>query len=384
MNLGIVTWNVGEAAETYIRRHIEELAPRRTVVVAEGITHGYSAHCPVFCLNPKQPPGNLFLRVADRLAHGSGILAPRTFTRRIWGLPRLRLKHFLRSKNVGVILGEFLDASLRFLPIARELGIAFYGHAHGYDISKNLRNTFWRREYLKYNNSDGVIVMSHAAKRSLMEIGIREDKVFVIPYGVVVPEHFLPRRVISTVRVLAAGRMVAKKAPLKLLEAFRIAQGQAADLHLDYLGGGPLLEVALEYAKDHGLAQAVTFHGARAHGEVLGAMDRADVFIQHSIRDPATGDEEGLPLGILEAMAHGLPIISTRHAGIPEAVEEGKTGFLVDEGDVWGMAKSLMALAADNELRLQMGKQAWMLARSHFSWETERQKLLSLLRLPQS
>ena len=62
-------------------------------------------------------------------------------------------------------------------------------------------------------------------------------------------------------------------------------------------------------------------------------MEAADVLIQHSVVDPATGDEEGLPVAILEGMGCGLPVVATRHAGIPESVVEGETGMLVDEGD---------------------------------------------------
>ena len=60
-------------------------------------------------------------------------------------------------------------------------------------------------------------------------------------------------------------------------------------------------------------------------------MKKAHIFLQHSVTCPITGDEEGVPVAILEAMASGLPVVSTFHAGIPEAVVDGKTGFLVSE-----------------------------------------------------
>src|SRR5690606_2027114 len=96
---------------------------------------------------------------------------------------------------------------------------------------------------------------------------------------------------------------------------------------------------------------------------------------------PGTGDEEGLPVAILEAMASGLPVVSTRHAGIPEAVIEGTTGYLVDEGDTAGMAAHVVRLARDAELRRRMGHAGWQRALQSFSWPRERARLLELLGL---
>jgi glycosyltransferase involved in cell wall biosynthesis len=69
----------------------------------------------------------------------------------------------------------------------------------------------------------------------------------------------------------------------------------------------------------------------------------------------ANGDSEGTPVGIIEAMAAGLPVVSTRHAGIPDVVIENETGFLVDEGDINQMAEHLLSLVKDRNLAKQMG-----------------------------
>ena len=84
-------------------------------------------------------------------------------------------------------------------------------------------------------------------------------------------------------------------------------------------------------------------------------MARARVFVQHSVV-AEDGDHEGLPLAILEAGAHGLPVVATRHAGIPDAVREETDGFLVDEGDVQAMAVAMYRLAQDAALAARMGR----------------------------
>lgn len=79
---------------------------------------------------------------------------------------------------------------------------------------------------------------------------------------------------------------------------------------------------------------------------------------------------------------NSLPPISTRHAGIPEAVRDGSTGYLVDEGDTVAMADRLAMLARDSDLRWKMGEAGWRRAKELFSWERERVELLRILGLP--
>jgi glycosyltransferase involved in cell wall biosynthesis len=147
------------------------------------------------------------------------------------------------------------------------------------------------------------------------------------------------------------------------------------------VGSGVLLPAARQFVQAFGLSGRVTFHGATSHEIVKQLMRQADIFLQHSVTDPETGDEEGLPVAIQEAMAFALPVISTRHAGIPEAVVEGGTGCLVNEGDVSAMAGDIVTLARDPGLRQRMGTAGWERAKEHFSWERSRDQLLSALGL---
>ncbi len=110
-------------------------------------------------------------------------------------------------------------------------------------------------------------------------------------------------------------------------------------------------------------------------------MRRADVFVYHAITSPEDGDAEGLPNVILEAMTVGLPVVATRHAGIPEVVCKRASGLLTEEGDVTSMADALSMFAASPDMRIRMGRQGWQRAREHFSREAYRAALLSLLGL---
>jgi glycosyltransferase involved in cell wall biosynthesis len=143
---------------------------------------------------------------------------------------------------------------------------------------------------------------------------------------------------------------VARLAPQKnhalLLKAF--AQGPAADpkARLLLVGDGSLREQLQQQARNLGLAERVHFLGVRTDiPDVLGAMD---VFVLSS-------DWEGNPLSVVEAMASGLPIVSTAAGGVPELMENGKEGFLLQVGDLRGLADCMIALLKSPETRQSFG-----------------------------
>jgi glycosyltransferase involved in cell wall biosynthesis len=175
--------------------------------------------------------------------------------------------------------------------------------------------------------------------------------------------------------------MVPQKAPILLFDAFRRAVEKDCRLHLHYIGSGPLQPAVEQFIAAFGLHDRVTLHSWRSNAEVRELMRSASLFLQHSMTDPHTGDQEGLPLAILEAMAEGLPVISTIHAGIPEAVIDGETGFLVNEGDSPGMADRIVWMAAHAALRSRFGAAAHARARAMFTWARERSELLTVLGL---
>jgi len=120
------------------------------------------------------------------------------------------------------------------------------------------------------------------------------------------------------------------------------------------VGDGPLRDAAAALAASLGVGDRVTFSGALTTQQVRDQMRGASVFLQHSLTPPS-GDMEGWPVAVAEAMACGLPVVATRHAAIPEQVEEGVTGYLVDEGDTEAMARAMIALAQSPELRQRLG-----------------------------
>jgi glycosyltransferase involved in cell wall biosynthesis len=145
------------------------------------------------------------------------------------------------------------------------------------------------------------------------------------------------------------------------------------------VGDGPLLKTCQELARKLTIDNQVQFAGVHTRRSVAKLLRLSRAFVQHSVT-AGNGDTEGLPLAILEAGAAGLPVISTRHAGIPDAVIEGENGLLVDEGDVQKMSEAMFQLAINPKLAGWMGKNYHQRVVDHFSRERSIQGLRAILR----
>jgi colanic acid/amylovoran biosynthesis glycosyltransferase len=130
-----------------------------------------------------------------------------------------------------------------------------------------------------------------------------------------------------------------------------------------FIGGGPLEARMRDRAAALGLD--ATFLGAQEPAVVARSMVESRIFVAPS-RTAADGDAEGLPTTILEAASLGLPTVSTRHSGIPEAVVHGETGLLGAEGDRSALAAHIRRLLADEHLRTRLGEQARRHVEDHF------------------
>jgi len=374
--LAVIAPQIGALSETFIRRHMENLLPQRTVVVANTKDKPYAGHwdveCPQLILNHLHRKRSIVQRAYQKVANQFVQEKDRSL---------VATKKFMKQHQVGVILCEYLDLSVRWLPIAQSLGIPFYAHAHGYDVSIRLQDEEWREKYQQLSQATGIITMNQPSRQRLIELGIPAENIQVIPYGIDVPPEPCQHPPKEIVKCLAVGRMVGKKAPILTLDAFRRASEYYPNLHLDYVGTGALLSAVRQYILAFNLADKVTLHQGQPNTVVRQLMQEADIFLQHSMTDFDTGDEEGLPVAILEAMGCALPIVSTQHAGIPEAVLEGQTGFLVEEGKSTAMAERIIDLAKDHEKRVQLGYAGWEKAKDQFTWEQERKELCRLMKL---
>ena len=374
--LAVVTPLLGARSETFIRRHLMELMPKKTACLyghrLEQTADEWGFSGPHLNLGKVAPEEE-----NARFGHGMRQNLAFQFT----GSSREKIHSFLLKNNVQVLLTQYLDRSLPWIKVARDLGLRLYTHAHGYDVSRLLQDRSWREEYLRLNDANGIIVVNSISRRRLIDIGINEDLLRIIPCGVNQPIIKHTKKNDKTIKCLAVGRMVGKKAPIYTLDAFRQALKSNPDLRLNYIGDGQLMAAVHQYIKVADLRDKVVLHGSKDSQFVHEMMQQADIFMHHAVVDPVTGDEEGLPVAILEAMQHRLPVISTQHAGIPDAVVNAVTGYLVEEGDTLGMSERICELANDRNLRERFGDAGSQRISDAFSFDCEKQQLLKFMEL---
>jgi len=284
----------------------------------------------------------------------------------------LIVERFLRKHRVTNVLGQYLDQFVDFVPLLDRLKLPYIVQGHGIDVSARLREPGTAKRYLAYKSAKAVLTRCEFHRRRLIELGLPEETTLVNPGGVDVPDAIPTHPPEAAKRYLAVARMAVKKGPIYLLEAFRLAMAKDPSITLDFIGDGPLFPAVHQFVQACGLASRVRLHGFASEETKQRLLVQCGVFVQHSITDPDTGDEEGLPAAIQEAMAHGLAVVSTRHAGIPEAVIEGETGLLVDERDVCGMAKALLDIQATSDA---MGNAGFLRAASDHAWNCEKDRL---------
>jgi len=210
-------------------------------------------------------------------------------------------------------------------------------------------------------------------------MGADARRLHYIPYGVDTTQFAGAEPGHAPPVFLAVGRFVEKKAPETTLLAFMKVRQSVPDARLVFIGDGPLLSVCRRISRALGLDCAVTFRGYEPPATIARVLATARAFVQHSVT-ASDGDAEGTPVSILEAMAAGLPVVSTRHGGIKDVVVEGETGFLVDEGDVEGMAERMAALAADAALAARLGAAGRRRALDLFTIETSIARLWEVVR----
>lgn len=156
-------------------------------------------------------------------------------------------------------------------------------------------------------------------------------------------------------RILYVGALEPKKGVGHLLDALAQVGGQLGDWRLDAIGQGPSAEALQAKASTLGLAERVSFHGAKPFEEVAAAYQRASVCVAPSVIGP-NGRQEGIPNVMIEALAYRRPAISTAISGIPELIEDGVTGLLVPQADAAALGAALLRVHRDPAGALAMAR----------------------------
>lgn len=275
--------------------------------------------------------------------------------------------HSLKQHKIQVVLAQYGTTANQIVQLCKYLNIPLVTHFHGYDASiktviENCKNY---QEVFVYSTQ--IIAVSISMKERLIKLGCPKHKVVYNPYGPnasflnVKPKFTEPT-------FIALGRFVNKKAPYYTILAFSRVLKQYPNAQLIIGGKGELYEVCYNLIRHLKIEDRVSLPGILSKEQFLDYLATSLAFVQHSVT-AISGDQEGTPVAVLEASAAGLPVIATLHAGIPDVIQEGETGFLVAEHDVEGMANKMMLLLEDKELAMQLGRNGKKRIKNNFTME---------------
>lgn len=271
-------------------------------------------------------------------------------------LHEIAIKKFLVKNNVELVLAEYGHTGVAMMEICREAKIPLVVHFHGHDAyQKKILNVEGQSYPELFEFAAALIVVSKDMHDQLISLGAQREKIIINPCGVDIRQFKGGDPSKSPPTFVAVGRFVDKKAPHLTLLAFREVLMSCPEARLIMLGDGPLLEACKQLAQATSLNNSVDFRGSRSHAEVAKIMRQSRAFVQHSVHT-SYGDSEGTPVAVIEASATGLPVVATRHAGIKDVIIDGETGFLVDEGDIHGMAQAMIQLVQNPLLSARLGK----------------------------
>ncbi|HEX5182773.1 MAG TPA: glycosyltransferase [Allosphingosinicella sp.] len=277
----------------------------------------------------------------------------------------------LRPFAPRLIHAHFGTDGLLALPLAEALGLPLATTLHGFEISRSFDAMLlsgrlsWARYAIRkrrlQQGGDLFIAVSGAIRAKALAQGYPSERTVVHHNGIDLARFAAPAGGREAGLVLHVGRLVEKKGTRLLLDAL----AGVPEARLVIVGDGPLRPALERHSAARDIAERVRFLGAQPPDEVARWMGRAALLAAPSVtaRD---GDSEGLPTVAIEAAAASLPALVSDHSGLPEAVVDGRSGFVVPEGDVGALAARLAEMVAAPDLAARMGAAARAVAEDRF------------------
>jgi glycosyltransferase involved in cell wall biosynthesis len=260
-------------------------------------------------------------------------------------------------------------------------GIPYSVTAHAYDLRGPLPFMHWKMAGARF----GVAVSDwSAARASALTAGLPDLRWHVVRNGIplgVFQACDRGRTVAPPLRVLSVGRLVPKKGFEDLLLACAILRAAGVAFSCRVVGDGPLRRRLTALARRLGLDAHVSFAGSLAGEALLRAYADSDVFVL-ACRPAPDGETDTLPVVLTEAMAAGLPVVSTRLAAIPELIEDGFSGLLAEPGDPASLARALGSVLLDPGLRAGLAQRARTTVVRGYDVRNTAAALLRLMRRP--
>jgi glycosyltransferase involved in cell wall biosynthesis len=290
------------------------------------------------------------------------------------------LAHLLRREPVGHLHAHFATAPTLIAMFASELtGIPYTFTAHAKDIYIDTQHRLLRKQI---ERASAVVTVSEYNRQYLRNqiAPSSNGKVHCIYNGLDLADfHFRwPRKADpGPAVILSVARLIDKKGLDDLIQAAAILKQRGRIFTLEIIGSGPLRQVLDARAAELSLGDSVVFRGAQPQEEVSSAYQRATIFALPCIVTKE-GDRDGTPTVVLEAMASGVPVVSTPISGIPELIDSYRDGVLVPPNNPLRLADALDLLLADPQLRDRLARAARTKVELQFRVERSAGQLVSL------
>lgn len=294
-----------------------------------------------------------------------------------------QIKKIIKQHNIEEIhFGNTLPIGLLVFLLGNR--VPTYAYLYGLDISHAKMSPI-KSSILKLilNKTKKVITISNYTKSLISSLGIENDKIKIIS-----PGYSKPKIIDSTnnIRelygiskdkkvVLTVARLHERKGHDKVIKAIELALKEDKEIFYVICGKGPYEETLKQQVKNKQLDHYVLFTGEVSNEELIAWYKEAFVFIMTSRQLGDQGDVEGYGIVFLEANYFGIPVIGGNSGGMPDAIRDGKTGFLVNPLDVNEIADKLISLTTSVELRNVIGREGHKWVISECSWQ-QRIKLL--------
>jgi glycosyltransferase involved in cell wall biosynthesis len=301
--------------------------------------------------------------------------------RRLLGMPIPMFVRAVRKRNAALVHAHIGDVGWQHLFVARRTGRPLLASFYGYDVEMRGRDPLWRARYAELFGYPGTcICLGEWMRERLIELGCPPEKALVLPFGANLERMaFSPRRWDGhgAARAIMVANFVPKKGHAVALEALARVRRRVPQAELWLVGDGELRPQIEAQIGALGLGDAVRLLGRVPYPLAGAAGAAAHLFVLPS-HTAADGNQEGLPMVLIEAQAIGLPVLSTVHACIPEVVEHGASGLLAPEGDIERFAENWLALLEAPERWPAMGAHGRALVEARYNAAIQASRLEDL------
>ena len=275
----------------------------------------------------------------------------------------------LRKEGIELVHVYYGHKAVKYLSMLEHWGGPFVVSFHGVDVSKFCEEPGYREALVRvFAKAKLVMARSASLMAEVRALGCPEEKLRL--NRTPIPLDTFPAQIRTAPsdgawRLVQASRLIPKKGLFTTLEALALVVPRFPKVKFILCGDGPSRKEFLARRDSLGLADHVELRGWLSQAELLAEYQRSHLFL-HPSEMTDSSDQEGIPNSMLEAMATGLPVVATRHGGIPEAVTTGQDGLLVPEKNPAALAEALTEILGNPAALEAYSRQAAASVRQNF------------------